>query len=171
MSIMQQVRLEKVTLNIGAGKDQRKLELGLKLLKRITSIEPVRTVTNKRIPNWSIRPGLPIGCKITLRKKQAEETLKRLLEAKDRKLTESQFDENGNIAFGLQEYIDIPGVTYDPEIGTMGLEVCVTLEKPGFRVKKRRIMKRKIPQKHRIKKQEAVEYMKQNFMVNVGEQE
>jgi ribosomal protein L5 len=61
MNRMQQVRLEKITLNIGAGKDQKKLELGLKLLKKITEIDPVRTVTNKRIPTWGLRPGLPIG--------------------------------------------------------------------------------------------------------------
>ncbi|MFH0977966.1 MAG: 50S ribosomal protein L5 [Candidatus Woesearchaeota archaeon] len=171
MNQMQQVKLEKITLNIGAGKDQKKLELGLKLLKKITEIEPVRTVTNKRIPNWGLRPGLPIGCKITLRKAAALETLKRLLEAKEGRLRESQFDQNGNIAFGLPEYIDIPGVGYDPEIGVLGLEVCVTLEKPGFRIKKRRLLKRKIPPKHRISRDEAINFMKNNFKVSLGEEE
>lgn len=171
MNRMQQVKLEKITLNIGAGKDQKKLELGLKLLKKITEIDPVRTVTNKRIPTWGIRPGLPIGCKITLRKQKAIEILKRLLEAKERKLSETQFDENGSVAFGIQEYIDIPGVGYDPEIGTMGLEVCVTLEKPGYRIKKRRLMKRKVPNKQRINKQEAMEFLKNSFQVRFGELE
>lgn len=171
MNRMQQVRLEKITLNIGAGKDQKKLELGLKLLKKITEIDPVRTVTNKRIPTWGLRPGLPIGCKITLRKQKAIEILKRLLEAKERKLSETQFDENGSVAFGVQEYIDIPGVGYDPEIGNMGLEVCVTLEKPGFRIKKRRLMKRKLPSKQRINRQEAMEFLKNSFQVRFGELE
>ena len=171
MNPMQQVRLEKVTLNIGAGKDQKKLDLGKKLLKRITTIEAMQTVTNKRIPNWGLRPGLPVGAKITLRKMQAQEMLKRLLDAKDKKLKESQFDENGNIAFGIPEYIDIPGVGYDPEIGVTGLEVCVTLEKPGFRVKKRRLMKRKIPTKHKITREEAMEFMKSNYQLKIGEEE
>ena len=68
---MQAIKVEKITLNIGAGKDQTKLERGILLLKNITGIDPVKTFTNKRIPTWGLRPGLPIGCKITLRKEKA----------------------------------------------------------------------------------------------------
>ena len=170
MNPMRDIRIEKVTLNIGAGKDQTKLEKGTKLLKNITGVTPVKTFTHKRIPEWGIRPGLPIGCKITLRKEPATELLKRLLAAKDNKLKVDQFDNHGNIAFGIQEYIDVPGVTYNHEIGIMGFEVCVTLERPGFRIKKRRICKRKIHTKHAITKQEAIEFMKQKFSVEVGEE-
>ena len=70
MNPMQQVRIGKLTLNIGAGKDPSKLEKGLTLIKSITGIEPLKTVTTKRIAEWGLRPGLPIGCKLTLRKKQ-----------------------------------------------------------------------------------------------------
>ena len=168
---MRNIKIEKVTLNIGAGKDQTKLDKGIKLLKKITGINPVKTFTNKRIPEWGIRPGLPIGCKITLRKEKATELLKKLLEAKDKKLKPDQFDDNGNISFGIQEYIDIPGVTYDHEIGIMGFEVCVTLERPGFRIKKRRICKRKIQKRHMITKQEAIEFMKKTFSIAIGEEE
>lgn len=65
MNPMRNIRIEKVTLNIGAGKDQNKLDKARLLLKAITGIEPVKTVTQKRIPGWGLRPGLPIGCKIT----------------------------------------------------------------------------------------------------------
>jgi large subunit ribosomal protein L5 len=166
---MQQLRIEKVTLNIGAGKDQTKLDKGIMLIKAITGIEPVKTITNKRIPGWGLRPGLPIGCKLTLRKDRALEILKRLLEAKDKKLAESQFDEQGNISFGIHEYIDIPGVAYDPKIGIMGLQVCVSLERPGFRVKRRRLEPKKIPKKHQISKQEAIQFIQENFGVIVGD--
>ena len=97
MNPMQQLRIEKVTLNIGAGKDQAKLDKGMVLIKAITGIEPVKTVTNKRIPGWGLRPGLPIGCKLTLRKSSAIELLKRLLEAKEKILKDTQFDEQGNL--------------------------------------------------------------------------
>jgi large subunit ribosomal protein L5 len=166
---MREIRIEKVTLNIGAGKDQNKLDKGRLLLKHITGIEPVKTTTQKRIPGWGLRPGLPIGCKITLRKKKAVEILKRLLEAKDFVLEESQFDENGNIAFGLHEYIDIPGTKYDPKIGMMGLQVCVTLERKGFRIKRRTIKKAKIAKKHQITKEEAIGLLSKEFNVKVGE--
>ena len=69
MDLMKAIKIEKVTLNVGAGKEQSKLEKGIVLLKNITGINPVKTFTNKRIPTWGLRPGLPIGCKLTLRKK------------------------------------------------------------------------------------------------------
>ncbi len=166
-NVMRQLRVTKVTLNIGAGKSTEKLEKGLKLLKAITGIAPIKTFTNKRIPNWGLRPGLPIGCKLTLRKAGSVELLKRLIQSRDSKLVESQFDGEGNVSFGIPEYIDIPGVNYDPAIGIMGLEVCVTLERPGFRIKRRKVMKRKIPANHRISKQEAIEFMKEKFGVTV----
>ena len=169
MNLMRAIKIEKVTLNVGAGKDQNKLEKGILLLKNITGINPVKTVTTKRIPNWGIRPGLPIGCKLTLRKQRAREILLRLLDSKNNTLPESQFDGNGNIAFGIHEYIDIPNVKYDPKIGIMGLEVCVTLERPGFRIKRRFLQKKKIPTKHKITKQEAIEFMKTNFNIKIGE--
>jgi large subunit ribosomal protein L5 len=170
MNPMQQPRIEKVTLNVGAGKEQSRLEKGVAILRMITGIEPMKTVTNKRIPTWGLRPGLPIGCKLTLRKIKAVEVLKRLLDAKNKKLQPSQFDEAGNISFGIHEYIDIPGVTYDPKIGVLGLQVCVTLEKPGYRVKRRKIEQKKLPRKHMVNKQEAMVFMQKNFGVNIGEQ-
>ena len=164
---MRQLRVAKVTLNIGAGKSTEKLEKGLKLLKAVAGIPPVKTFTNKRIPSWGLRPGLPIGCKLTLRKDAAVELLKRLIKAKDNKLIESQFDKEGNVAFGIPEYIDIPGVNYDPAIGVMGLEACITLERPGFRIKRRKVMKRKIPAKHRVTKEEAISFVKEKFGIVV----
>ncbi|HIG98066.1 TPA: 50S ribosomal protein L5 [Candidatus Woesearchaeota archaeon] len=166
-NVMRQLRVAKITLNIGAGKSTEKLEKGLKLLKAITGITPVKTFTNKRIPTWGLRPGLPIGCKLTLRKAGSIELLKRLIQARDNRLIESQFDGEGNVAFGIPEYIDIPGANYDPLIGIMGMEVCVTLERPGYRVKRRKIMKKRIPGKHRISKQEAIDFMREKFGVMV----
>nr|AJS12289.1 50S ribosomal protein L5P [uncultured archaeon] len=168
---MREIKIEKLTLNIGAGKDQTKLEKGMLLLKNLTDITPVKTVTSKRIPNWGLRPGLPIGCKITLRKEKAKELLIKLLDAKDNKLKETQFDNEGNVAFGIHEYIDIPQVKYDPKIGIMGLEVCITLERAGFRIKRRKLMKRKIPTRHKIKKEEAIDFMKKKFNINIGGEE
>jgi len=165
MNKMQMPRIEKLTLNIGAGKDQTKLEKGVALLKSITGIDPVKTITNKRIPNWGLRPGLPIGCKLTLRKQKAIELLRRLLQARDNTLSETNYDEAGNISFGIKEYIDIPGVAYDPKIGVIGLQVCVTLQKPGYRIKHRAICQKKIPKKHVVTKQEAIEFMKNEYGV------
>ena len=169
MNPMQTVRLEKLTLNIGAGKEPAKLEKGISLLKAITGIDPLKTVTMKRIPSWGLRPGLPIGCKITLRREKAKELLGRLLKARENKLRPSQFDDHGNIAFGIHEYIDIPGVAYDPKIGVMGLQVCVTLEKPGYRIKRRKLMPRRIPSCHWVTRDEAIAFLREHFNITVEE--
>lgn len=171
MNRMKEIRIEKITLNIGAGKNTELLEKGVKLLSTITGAKPVKTVTKKRIPTWGLRPGLPIGCKINLRGNEWEELLKKLFAAKDNKIQASQIDENGNIAFGIHEYIDVPGVKYDPEIGIIGFEVCVTLERPGFRVKKRRLKRNKVGAKHRITKQDAIEFLKNKFNITVEQEE
>jgi large subunit ribosomal protein L5 len=171
MNLMRNIRIEKITLNIGAGKDQKKLENGLKLLNTVAGTQPVKTFTNKRIPSWGLRPGLPIGCKVTLRKGYAKEVLKKLIDAKGGVIEEGQFDENGNLAFGIAEYIDIAGVNYDPKMGIMGLEVCVTLERPGFRIRRRSVLKKKISKRHMITKQEAIEFMKKEFGIKTSEGE
>jgi len=169
MNRMQEARIEKITLNVGAGKDQNRLEKGVQVLKMITGVDPVKTITSQRIPTWGLRPGLPIGCKLTLRKAKAVEVLKRLLKAKEDVLAPSQFDSAGNISFGIHEYIDIPGAVYDPKIGVLGLQVCVTLERPGYRVKKRRLKATSIPRKHMVSKEDAMAFMQKEFGVRIGE--
>ena len=170
MNKMRTIRIEKVTLNIGAGKDQARLEKGVALLSAIAGSTPVKTTTNKRIQEWGLRPGLPIGCKITLRKAKAAKLLHSLLNAVDNRLSQNQFDDNGNIAFGIKEYIEIPGVKYDPKIGIMGLQVCITLERPGYRIKKRKLLCRKIPPRHKISKQEAIIFMANSYNAKVGDE-
>src|SRR3989338_1746075 len=170
MNPMREIKIEKVTLNIGAGKEQANLERGIDLLKEVTGLKPVKTFTKKRIPTWGLRPGLPIGCKLTLRKEPARTILKRLLEAKNNVLKDTQFDPEGNLSFGIPEYIDIPGVKYNPKIGVMGLEVCVTFERAGFRIKRRRLKTKKIPVNHKIKKDESIAFLKKEFNVKIGEE-
>jgi large subunit ribosomal protein L5 len=168
---MKEIRVEKLTLNIGAGKDAQLLNKGVKLLQDLTGIPPLKTVTNKRIPAWGLRPGLPIGVKITLRGEKAEEFIPRLLAAKELKLAERNYDNTGNISFGVPEYIDIEGAKYNPEIGIIGLQVCITLTRPGYRVKKRRYRSAPIAKQHVISKDEAMEFMASRFKVVLGEHE
>jgi len=159
MNKMKTIRVEKVTLNFGAGKDQALLEKGVKLIKHVTGISPVKTITQKRIQEWGLRPGLPIGCKLTLRGPRAIEVLGQLLESKEKILKERQFDTMGNLSFGIPEYIDIEGLEYDPDLKIIGLEVAVTLERPGYRVKRRRINTRSVGKKHQVTKEEAIAFV------------
>ncbi|MBI4983276.1 50S ribosomal protein L5 [Candidatus Woesearchaeota archaeon] len=156
---MKEIRIAKVTLNVGSGKDEEHLKRGLKLLHKITSTTPVKTKTKKRIPGWGLRPGLVIGCKVTVRK-NTERLLKRLLAAKDNTLSEGNFDSKGGFSFGIPEYIDIEGMDYDPELKIMGLEVAVTLERPGYRIRKRKLNRKAVGKKHLITKEEAIDFIK-----------
>ena len=89
-----------------------------------------------------------------------------LLEAKENRLSSRSFDGTGNFSFGIKEYIDVPGMEYDPKIGILGMDVCVTLERPGYRVKRKRLGS-KIGKNHVITKQDAMEFMKENFGVAI----
>jgi large subunit ribosomal protein L5 len=61
----------------------------------------------------------------------------------------------------------MPGIKYRHDIGMLGFDVTVNLERAGFRIKRRRVRKRKIPSRHKIKKEEAVEWVKNNFDVEI----
>src|SRR3989339_509178 len=161
---MREIKISKITLNSGIGKDEEKLKKALKLLNKITGLKPVSTITKKRIPAWGLRPGLAIGCKVTIRK-NTDLLLKQLMAAKENTLSENNFDENGNFSFGVPEYIDIAGLEYDPELKIMGLEVAVTLERPGYRIKNRKIKPCKIGQAHVITKEEETPFILVNLIV------
>ena len=166
---MRQIKIEKITLNIGTGGPGDKLEKALKLLKKVSDATPVKTKTKKRIPTWGIRPNLEIGAKITVRGKKAEEILKRLLVAKKNKLMKQKFDKFGNLSFGLEEYLSIPGVEYDASIGIIGLECAVTLRRNGFRIARRRLQSRSIPARHSISQEESIQFMKEKFNITIEE--
>lgn len=163
---MREIRIEKVTINIGVGEAGEKLEKAKKLLERLVNKKIVITKSHKR-STFGTPKGRPIGVKVTLRKKDAEEFLKKALEARDNNLPPNVFDLQGNFSFGVKEHIDIPGVKYDPEIGILGMDVCVTLERPGFRVQKKMIS-RKIGDRHKISKEESMQWVSQKFNVKVG---
>lgn len=159
---MKQVKLEKITLNCGAGTEPHRIEKSVKLLELISGGKPKINVTNKRIPAFGVRPGLKLGCKITVRGKEKMELLKRLLEAVGNKLSVKQINP-GSFAFGIKEYIEIPGVAYQREIGLLGLDVCVTLSRAGARVEKKKINRGKIPKRNKITKEETIKFMEDKF--------
>ncbi len=163
------IQLGKVTVNIGVGIGGEPLEKAEKLLTKICDQKPIRTSSKKRIPGWGLRKKQAIGCKVTLRGKKALDFVNTVVEAKERTLKPSQFDNNGNFAFGISEYIDVPGFKYDPEIGIYGFDVCVTLEKKGYRISRRKRQKRKIPVIHKLTKEEAITWTEKNLKIKVSE--
>jgi len=151
---MRNIRIEKITLNIGSGTEAESAEKAVLLLQKISGAKVIKTITTKRIAAWKVRPGLPVGAMVTLRGKKAGEVLKALLHAVTFKIKKSSFTKNG-FSFGIKEYIEIPGIKYDPKIGIIGLEVAISLARPGFRVKRRKIMPAKIHHSHDISVEEG----------------
>jgi len=163
---MLRIKVAKVTLNIGAGKNEDILKKGLVLLKKLSPQTPVKTMAKKRIPAWGLRPGLAIGAKVTVRK-GAVALLKRLLVAKENELSAKNFDNAGNFSFGIPEYIDIEGLEYDPDLKILGLEVAVTLERPGYRVKMRKVKPHALGGRHVISKEDAIAFAQKELGVDV----
>ena len=171
MNKMKEIRIEKLTLNMGMGEAGDKLKKAVKLLSTVSNKKPVLTKSYKRIPTWGVRPGLELGAKVSIRGENAKKMLERLFKAIDNRIKATSFDKYGNFSFGVKEYIDIPEVEYDPDIGIIGFEVAVTLERPGYRVKKRKYNKSKLGKNHVITKNEAIDYVQNNFGIKVGEEE
>ncbi len=164
---MREIRIDKIVLHIGTGKEVKDLERGKKLLTKFTDQKITQTLAKKRIPTWGIRPGLPIGVMVTIRGEKVNELLPRLLQAVDNKLKESSFDNYGNVSFGIPEYIEIPGLKYDPEIEIMGLQVTIALRRPGTRVMNRRYKKSRIGKNHIVRKEEAIQFMKEKYGIEI----
>ena len=166
---MKKIRLEKVTLNCGAGTEPHRIEKCIKLLELISGGKAKVIITNKRIPAFGVRPGLKLGCKVTIRGKNKTELLKRLLEAISNKLSPKQINP-GSFAFGIMEYIEIPGVPYQRDIGLLGLDVCITLTRPGARIERKKINKGKIPKRNKITKEDTIKFMQDNFNTKFGDE-
>ncbi len=164
---MREVRIEKVTVNIGCGA-RHPTDLAKKLLENLTARKVVITKGKKR-SLFGVPKGKPIGAKITVRE-DCEKFLKRLLDAKDHKIPEASFDTTGNFSFGIKEYIDVPGLEYDPKMPMLGFDVAVTLTRPGYSVKARKISS-KIGKKHALKKHDAIAFAKEKLSVKVIEKE
>ena len=167
-NVMRKIAIRKITLNVGAGKNEQMIGKAKVLFNKLSDGKPVATKTWKRIAGWGLRPGLEIGCKMTIRQNTTE-LLKRLLEANDNEISGKKFDDHGNFSFGIAEYIDVPGLGYDPDLKLMGFDIAVTLERPGYRIKRRGIKRRKVGKKHRISKEDAINFIKETFQTTIEE--
>jgi len=166
---MQEIEIDKVVLSCGAVGDE--LEKSVKLLKLVSGMKPLKTKSKKRIPSLGVRPGLELGCKVTLRGEKAEEILRKLLEVIDNQIAEEQIGSEG-FSFGIKEYIEIPGIEYQRDIGIKGFNVSVAFRRKGKRIEFKKAKKGKIPKRQRVTREEIIIFMKKNFNIKLkGEEE
>ena len=160
-------RIEKVVVNLNVGKSGEPLEKASKVLKELTDQTPIKKKAKKTVRDFGIRQGEPIACVVTLRKQKAIDFLKKVLPVIENKILRSSFDKQGNFSFGLKEHIEIAGVKYDPDVGIFGMDVCVSMSRPGYRVKNRRKRKASLGPKHVLTPEEAVVFVKQTLGVEI----
>jgi len=166
-NVMRTPRVDKLTVHIGVGESGDNLNKAEDILNTIAHQQGVRTMAKRTFLAFHIKKHEPIGCKVTLRGELAESFLRTSLGIIENQLKESQFDKTGNFSFGIEEHTDFPEMKYDPNIGIYGMDVTVSLVRPGYRVSRRRIQKQKVPNRHKLTKQDAIAYVKDAYGVEV----
>jgi len=164
---MRKPRVDKVVVNIGVGKSGEPLEKASKVLEDLTGQTPSKRKAQVTIRDFGIRMGEPIAVIVTLRKQVALDFLKKVLPVVDNKISDRSFDLRGNFSFGIKEHIEIAGVKYDPNIGIFGMDICVALSRPGYRVRNRRKKEAKIGSSHVLKPEEAKLFVKDTLGVGI----
>jgi large subunit ribosomal protein L5 len=166
-NVMKTPKIDKVTVHIGVGESGERLNNAEDILKNITKQQGVRTKAKRTLQTFSIKKGEPIGCKVTLRGELAENFLRTSLAIVENQLKASQFDQTGNFNFGIEEHTDFPGMKYDPNIGIFGMDVTVSLIRPGYRINRRKITQSKIPTRHKLTPDDAIAFIKESYNAEV----
>ena len=128
-------KINKIVLNMGIGEnvsDSKKINSAVDALELISGQKPVKTIAKKAIAAIKLREGLPVGVKVTLRKKVMYEFIDRLINialprVRDfRGLNKKSFDGNGNYAFGIKEHIIFPEINYESVTDIWGMDVVIS---------------------------------------------
>ena len=159
---MRKIFIRRVVLSCGAV--DKELEKSAKLLTILSGMKTqiIKSGPKKRIPAFGVKPKMELGARVTLRNKKAEEMLKRLLGALENRIKKSSVQEN-HFSFGIKEYIEIPNMEYNREIGNRGLNVTIVFERPGVRIKNKKIKRGHLPGKQHISSEEIMNYMEEHF--------
>lgn len=135
VSVMQVPKLEKITLNMGVGEavaDKKILQNAMDDLQKICGQKPIITYARKSIAGFKIREGMPVGCKVTLRREKMYEFLDRLISIaipriRDfRGLNSRSFDGRGSYSMGVREQIIFPEIDYDKIDALRGMDITIT---------------------------------------------
>ncbi len=169
MNSMRNIHVDKVVINIGVGEAGERLVKAQKVLEMVTGQKSVETISKSINRDLGIRVGMPLGCKVTLRGEAADAFIRKGLTIREQRITAYSFDKEGNMSFGIPDYTDFEGMKYDPEIGIFGMDVSVVLRRTGGRISKRMLLRRSIPKNHRVDRDEAIQYMVDNYNVKVIE--
>lgn len=128
-------RIEKITLNMGVGEavaDKKVIENAMSDMEKIAGQKPVATLSRKSVASFKVRDGIPIGCKVTLRRDKMYEFLDRLVtialpRVRDfRGINGRSFDGRGNYSMGVKEQIIFPEIEYEKVDAIRGMDITIT---------------------------------------------
>jgi large subunit ribosomal protein L5 len=131
---LQVPRIEKIVINMAVGKavaDSKKLTNAQAELTKLSGQKPAVCRARKSVANFKLREGMPIGCKVTLRRQRMYEFLDRLINmalprVRDfRGVSPKSFDGRGNYAFGVREQIIFPEISFDDVEETRGMDIII----------------------------------------------
>jgi large subunit ribosomal protein L5 len=165
---MRDLRIGKVVVNISVGASGEPLDNAMTILKQLTGQQPCQRVAKQTIRQFNLRKKEPMACMVTLRRGAAEEFLGKAFQAVEKRINPKSFDTHGNFAFGIKEHIDIPGTRYDPRLGITGMDVMVTVERPGYGVTRKKRGQAKVGSRHRVTPEESMRFIAERYGVEVG---
>ena len=128
-------KLQKIVINMGVGSavaDKKNLEIAFDALMDIAGQRPVQTLARKSIANFKLREGMPIGCKVTLRRPRMYEFMDRLINivlprVRDfRGVSRTAFDGRGNYSLSLTEQLVFPELNPDKYTKPQGMNITIT---------------------------------------------
>ncbi len=168
---MRQPTIKVVSVNFSVGSSGPQLEKARMLCEKLTNQKPAEGKAKESVRGFAIRKHEPIAVFTTLRDEKAHIFLEKCIWAKENVLLKKNFDEFGNLAFGIKEHLDLPNMKYDPQIGVLGFDITIVLNRAGFRIKNRRKRPKKVPKNHKITKDEGIAFFKKYYKINVLEKE